>query len=78
MSTGNIETLGGQLSEIGPLYPFVGTEFVLVILAYVFWIAWHAWQFHLEKKEYQEELERYVTKDVLGRVLKREKEDSGI
>ena len=78
MATGNIESFTGNMAEIGPLYPFIGMEFILFVLAFVFWIAWHVWQFKMEKREYQAEMDKYVNKEVLQRVLKREEKDSGI
>jgi hypothetical protein len=41
-------------SSLGPLYPFVGTEVLLVILGLVFWIGWHVIQTRGESKEYKE------------------------
>ena len=52
MSTG-IETWK-NLSEIGPIYPFVGAEFVLVVVAVVFWLVWHVVQIGHEKSHHDE------------------------
>ena len=45
--------------SIGPLYPFVGTEIVLVIVAVALWIGWHVGQTRAESKEYEAAVELY-------------------
>ncbi len=52
MSTG-IESWK-NLSEIGPIYPMVGTETVLVIVGLLIWIIWHVLQISSEKKHHEE------------------------
>lgn len=39
---------------IGAMYPFVGTEVLLVIAAAVFWIWWHVKQIRDENRELEE------------------------
>jgi hypothetical protein len=46
-------------ADIGALYPFVGTEYVLAVIGIVLWIAWHVKQVRDENKEYAEALELY-------------------
>ena len=57
MRTGHIENWSGNMIDIGPLYPFVGSEFLLWIIALVIWLAWHYWQGRIEKKEYDDDIE---------------------
>ncbi len=38
----------GNILDIGPLYPFVGWEVLMVILLLVFWIWWHFMQVRME------------------------------
>lgn len=54
MSTGNFESWAGNISEIGAIYPFVGTEFLLWILGMAFWIGWHIWNLSTEPREWDE------------------------
>jgi hypothetical protein len=56
--TGNFQNWTGEIAEIGPIYPFVGTEVVLVIAGFVFWIGWHILQFSVERREYEDDLRR--------------------
>ena len=48
MSTG-IESWK-NLAEIGPIYPFVGTEGILVLIGVVLWVGWHLLQICHEKQ----------------------------
>ena len=69
MSTGNIESWEGNISEIGPLYPFVGLEVPLFIVGMALWIIWHVLQIRTEKSSYEDEIERFGDKDTLGKIL---------
>ena len=52
MSTTQVETwAGADLSQIGPIYPMVGSEMILFLLGLAFWIAFHVMQARIEKKE---------------------------
>jgi hypothetical protein len=55
MSTANFTNWDGNLLDIGPIYPFVGTEGVMVIIAVIFWIAWHILQIRAENRQLEEE-----------------------
>ena len=46
MSTGDVERWSGTIADIGLIYPFVGIEGLLVIVALVLWIAWHGVDSH--------------------------------
>ena len=51
MSTTIVESWAVDIAELGPIYPFVGSEGFMVFLAFVAWIGWHVWQRRGEKKE---------------------------
>jgi hypothetical protein len=55
MSTGNFANWDGDLTQIGPIYPFVGTEKWMVVIAVIFWIVWHILQIRAENKQHDEE-----------------------
>ena len=50
MSTGNFASWDGDLTQLGPIYPFVGWEGVMVIIAVIFWIGWHYLQIRMENR----------------------------
>lgn len=73
MQTGNVESWNGDMLQIGPLYPFVGSEFVLFIVAVVFWIGWHVWQCRMESSNYNDDLATLKQNGNMERALKGEK-----
>lgn len=72
MSTGNFESWAGTISEIGPIYPFVGSEGLLAIAGVVFWLWWHIRQVKIEEKEFEEDMKRYADKETLLKMVSKE------
>ncbi|WP_119299696.1 hypothetical protein [Dongia deserti] len=72
MSTGNFENWHGTMTDIGPLYPFVGSEMFLFIVGLVFWIGWHVLQWRMEASNYSDDLEILRSPDKMDRALKGE------
>lgn len=56
MSTNGLTTWAVDLKDVGAIYPFQGTEVVLVLLLLVFWIGWHVLQLRAEEKEFEHDL----------------------
>jgi len=54
MSTG-LESWNTNLLEVGPLYPFVGTEMLWALIGIATWIVWHVLQMRAENKVYEED-----------------------
>lgn len=69
MSTGSFENWAGTITDIGPLYPFVGTEVLWLILGLVFWIWWHIVETKRENKTYEEEIKRFGSADALAKIV---------
>lgn len=61
MSTGQVESWAGNISDIGPIYPFVGSELFWFIVGLGLWILWHVLQIRGEKRAHREEVKRYGT-----------------
>ena len=55
MTTGNFTDWSGNMLDLGPLYPFVGWEGVMVVLAFIAWIGWHILQMRAEKKQHDDQ-----------------------
>jgi len=55
MSMTNVESWSVDLSTIGPIYPMVGSEGVLLILGLIFWLGWHIWQIRFENRTFDAE-----------------------
>jgi hypothetical protein len=51
MSTNGMTSWAVDLKDIGAIYPFQGTEVLLVILGIIFWIGWHIIQTRQETAE---------------------------
>ena len=55
MNTGNIANWDGNIMDIGPIYPFVGWEGTMVVIAFIFWIGWHIVQVRSENRQHEED-----------------------
>lgn len=67
MSTG-VETFGSA-AELGAIYPFTGSEGLLVVIGAGVWIGWHIWQLRNEAREYNVEIEEIKDKVIAHKVL---------
>jgi hypothetical protein len=47
-----------DLKDVGAIYPFQGTETLLVIVGLALWILWHIWQMRHENAELESEKKR--------------------
>lgn len=56
MSTNGIENWAVDLKDVGAIYPFQGSEVLLVIVGLIFWIGWHVIQTRQENAEIAEDL----------------------
>ncbi len=73
METGMVTTWGGTITDIGPLYPFVGSEVFLTILLLVVWVGWHILQVRGESREHERDRADIVAnKDVARRMIDRD------
>lgn len=73
MSTGSFDSWNGNILDIGPLYPFVGSEMVWFIVCVAFWLVWHVLQWRMEEANYQDDMEVLKKGDNMERALKGEK-----
>lgn len=58
MSSTGLDSFTGP-QDIGPMYPGVGVEWVMVLIAFILWILWHIWQIADEEREYREAVKLY-------------------
>ena len=54
-----------DLANVGPLYPMVGTEFVLFLIGMVCWLLWHVLQIRSENRTCRDDVKRLDTPDKL-------------
>ena len=75
LSTTIVETWGGtDYTQLGPIYPMVGSEFILFIIGLIFWIGFHLKQIAIEKKEMKDDANAATSPERLNRVFKKEAE----
>ena len=59
MSTTPIDTWAVDLADVTVIYPWVGTETIMVWVAVILWIVWHVWQVRHENAEYKAKIEKH-------------------
>jgi hypothetical protein len=69
MNTGNIANWDGNMMDIGPIYPFVGWEVPMVIIAFIFWIGWHYLQIQMENRQLEAEAQKLRQGDNLQKAI---------
>jgi hypothetical protein len=67
--TGNFGDWNGNITDIGPIYPFVGAEWLMVLLLVIFWVGWHIIQVRSESRLHEEEARALRQGDALQRAL---------
>lgn len=75
LSTTAVETwVGTDITTLGPIYPMVGSEFILFIIGLIFWLGFHVAQAKIENKEMKADEEAAKSSEVLKRVFAKEAE----
>ena len=72
MTTAHFATWGGNIADLGPVYPLVGWEVPIFILGLLFWIFWHILTIIQEEKELREHAESHGERDSLTEIMDRE------
>jgi hypothetical protein len=75
MNTGMVNNWDGNLIDIGPIYPFVGWEVLMVVLGFIFWIGWHYLQMRAENEQLDQEARRLRQSGDLQKLLQAERLD---
>lgn len=58
-----------DLADIGPIYPWQGSELILVIAGVAFWILWHIIQLREEKEEFEQDVAEFGSKESIKKAL---------
>ena len=69
MSTTPIDTWAVDLADVTVIYPFHGSEFIMVVIGVVFWLAWHVWQIGHENKEYEADIRDFGDPESLKKAI---------
>ncbi len=65
MSTTPIDTWAVDLADVTYIYPWVGSEVAMAVLAVILWLGWHVWQVKFENQTYEEEAAKYGAEEHL-------------
>jgi hypothetical protein len=61
MATTEVTSWAVDLSTLGPIYPFVGSEMLWFLLGLAFWIGFHIWQMRAENRTFVEDMSKLRT-----------------
>ena len=56
MTTNGMTSWAVDLKDVGAIYPFQGSEYLLVLIGLIFWIGWHIIQTRQESDIIEKEL----------------------
>lgn len=54
-----MESWAVDLANVGPVYPWQGTEGIMVLVGVVLWLLWHVWQLKAEVQEFKDDVAKY-------------------
>jgi predicted negative regulator of RcsB-dependent stress response len=69
MSTIGYSSWAVDLKDVGAIYPFQGTEVIMVVLGVVFWIGWHVLQIRQEEAEIAAEMKAEKRDDAARKLI---------
>ena len=64
-----METWAVDLANVGAVYPWQGTEVIMVIVAVVFWLWWHVAQLKGESEEFKADIAKYGSSEQIKKAL---------
>lgn len=73
MSTTGITSWAVDIGQVGAIYPFQGTEFILFLAGVAFWIIWHIVQLRQEDQTYEDDLRHLKDPEKLERAMRNQK-----
>jgi hypothetical protein len=74
-STGPIENWNNNPTEVGPLYPFVGWEMLMIVVCLAFFLAFMVWKFATENAKYAEQVQNLRASNDLSKAPDIESKD---
>lgn len=58
-----------NLADVGAVYPWVGLELIMVLVAIAAWILWHIVQIRQENRNLAEDIRLYGSKESIKKAL---------
>jgi hypothetical protein len=72
MTTAHFANWGGNIADLGPVYPLVGWEVPIFIVGLLMWILWHILTIIQEEKELRKHSESHGDRNSLTEIMDRE------
>ncbi len=69
MATTSIESWAVDLKDVGAIYPFQGSEVLMVIVGVALWIAWHFWCVRWERSQHEEKIRKFGNQESMSKAL---------
>ncbi len=69
MATTPIDSWAVDLADVTTIYPWVGSEKLMAVVAIVLWIAWHVWQVRFENAKLAKEQEKHGHSEAIQKAL---------
>jgi hypothetical protein len=73
MTLEEVGTWTGNVAEIGPIYPWFGSEVVMTIVLLAIWIIWHVWQIGMEESNFHDDMQTLKREGNMERALRGER-----
>ena len=58
-----------DLKDVGAVYPLLGWETIMVLIAVALWILWHILQVRQENADFADDIKRYGSKESIKKAL---------
>ncbi|MGH6736916.1 MAG: hypothetical protein ACRECX_12705 [Methyloceanibacter sp.] len=58
-----------DLADVGPVYPWMGLEVIMVLVAIALWILWHIVQIREENADYADDIKKFGSKEAIKKAL---------
>jgi flagellar biosynthesis regulator FlaF len=58
-----------DLKDVGAVYPWLGWETIMVLVAIALWILWHIIQIRQENADYADDIKKYGSKESIKKAL---------
>jgi hypothetical protein len=58
-----------DLANVGPVYPWIGFELIMVLVAVALWILWHVIQIRQENAELERDIRLYGDRESIKKAL---------
>ncbi|HLC09122.1 MAG TPA: hypothetical protein VJK06_07540 [Methyloceanibacter sp.] len=64
-----LTTWAVDLKDVGAVYPWIGTEVIMVLAAIAVWILWHILQISEEEADIADDVKRYGKAEAIKKAL---------